>query len=118
MPALQITWQFLMILLLCFLIFLVAILAKTLYNNLKYSESIKKKEIEKQSFGEIISKHRNDCKMTIEYVAKHLGVSSNVVSKWENGKLYPSNSNLIALAKLFGITVEELLKEIEDNSQL
>ena len=35
-----------------------------------------------------------------------------VVSKWENGTSDPSTSNLFALAKLFGISVEELLRDI------
>ena len=42
-----------------------------------------------------------------------LGVSRQAVSKWENGTSDPSTSNLIALAKLFGISAEELLREVE-----
>lgn len=34
------------------------------------------------------------------------------VSKWENGSSDPSTTNLIALANLFDITPEEMLKEI------
>ena len=32
------------------------------------------------------------------------------VSKWESGNSEPSTSNLFAIAKLYGISVEELLK--------
>ena len=41
-----------------------------------------------------------------------LGVSRQAVSKWESGENDPSTSNLIALAKLYGTTVEEILKSI------
>ena len=48
-----------------------------------------------------------------EFVAEALGVSRQAVSKWESGASDPSTANLIALAKLFGTTPEELLKEIQ-----
>jgi len=51
--------------------------------------------------------------MTQEFVAEAIGVSRQAVSKWESGSSDPSTSNLIALAKLFGISAEELLKEVE-----
>lgn len=47
--------------------------------------------------------------MTQEFVAETLGVSRQAVSKWENGTADPSTSNLIALAKLYGISAEEIL---------
>ena len=46
-----------------------------------------------------------------EELAERLGVSRQAVSKWESGASDPSTANLIALAKLFGTTPEELLKE-------
>ena len=51
--------------------------------------------------------------MTQEFVAEHLGVSHQAVSKWENGTSDPSTSNLLALAKLYGVSAEELLKSIQ-----
>ena len=47
-----------------------------------------------------------------EELAEKLGVSRQAVSKWENGSSDPSTTNLIALANLFDITPEEMLKEI------
>jgi transcriptional regulator with XRE-family HTH domain len=41
-----------------------------------------------------------------------VGVSRQTVSKWENGTSDPSTANLIALAKLYGVSAEELLKEL------
>ena len=46
-----------------------------------------------------------------EELAERLNVSRQSVSKWESGASDPSTANLIALAKLFGTTPEELLKE-------
>ena len=50
--------------------------------------------------------------MTREFVADAIGVSRQAVSKWESGSSDPSTSNLIALAKLFKISPEELINEI------
>ena len=59
-----------------------------------------------------MKEHRVRCKMTQEFVAEHLGVSRQAVSKWENGASDPSTSNLLALAKLYGINAADLLKEV------
>ena len=67
----------------------------------------------RKSLGEALKAHRTQCKMTQEFVAETIGVSRQAVSKWENGTSDPSTSNLFALAKLYGISVEELLKEVE-----
>ena len=64
-----------------------------------------------RSLGEVLKMHRTRCKMTQEFVAEALGVSRQAVSKWESGRSDPSTSNLIALAKLFGVAPEELLKQ-------
>lgn len=51
--------------------------------------------------------------MTQEFVAETLGVSRQAVFKWENGVSDSSTSNLMALAKLFNMTPEDLLKEAQ-----
>lgn len=67
----------------------------------------------KESLGEALKAHRIRCKMTQEFVAEFIGVSRQAVSKWELGTSDPSTSNLFALAKLFGVSVEALLKEVQ-----
>ncbi|MBR4691608.1 MAG: helix-turn-helix transcriptional regulator [Oscillospiraceae bacterium] len=47
--------------------------------------------------------------MSQEYVAKTIGVSSQAISKWENGKSDPEIGSLIPLADLFHVPVDELL---------
>lgn len=72
-----------------------------------------KKEIAK-SLGQVLKEHRTRCKMTQEFVAEHLGISRQAVSKWESGASDPNTANLIALAKLYGVAPEEVLKETYD----
>lgn len=66
----------------------------------------------RRSLGETIKAHRARCGMTQEYVAEQLGVSRQAVSKWESGQSDPSTSNLLALAKLFGVSPAELLEGV------
>ena len=78
------------------------------------SEEVRKEKAEvRRSLGEVLKEHRVRCKMTQECVAESLGVSRQAVSKWETGTADPSTSNLLALAKLFGISAEELLRSVE-----
>lgn len=43
-------------------------------------------------------------------VAAHFGVHPAAVTKWEKGKNLPKSPRLIEVAKLYGCTVDELLK--------
>lgn len=65
----------------------------------------------KRSLGEVLKEHRTRCKMTQEFVAEALGVTRQAVSKWESGRSDPSTSNLLALARLYGVPAEELLRQ-------
>lgn len=44
-----------------------------------------------------------------EQLAEKLNVSRQAVSKWERGEAQPDISNLSALSKLYGITIDELI---------
>lgn len=94
-------------------IYLFILMAKALRKYISSSEIRKKKSSVCKSLGEALKEHRVRCQMTQEFVAEHLGVSRQAVSKWENGTSDPSTSNLLALAKLYGISAEELLKSID-----
>jgi len=95
------------------LIYIIILIIKALRKYLRSSDVRKEKTEIKKTLGEALKTHRTNCKMTQEFVAESLGVSRQAVSKWENGSSDPSTSNLIALAKLFGVSVEELLGEIQ-----
>lgn len=96
-------------------IYLVYLMIKALRKYLK-AEPIREKKAESaKSLGEVLKNHRTECKMTQEFVAESLGVSRQAVSKWESGKSAPSTTNLLALAELFGLTAEDLLKEVQNS---
>ncbi|MBQ2764001.1 MAG: helix-turn-helix domain-containing protein [Firmicutes bacterium] len=44
-----------------------------------------------------------------EYVAEKIGVSRQAVAKWENGTTTPDIMNCAALAKLYNVTLDELI---------
>lgn len=91
-------------------IYLFILLIRALRKYLRSTEVRKEKKQVCRSLGEAIKHHRTRCKMTQEFVAESLGVSRQAVSKWKSGASDPSTSNLLALAKLFDISAEELLK--------
>jgi len=93
-------------------IYLFVLLVRALRKYLKSSDVRKDKVTVRKSLGEAIKENRTRCKMTQEFVAESIGVSRQAVSKWESGASDPSTSNLFALAKLFGISAEELLKNV------
>lgn len=59
--------------------------------------------------GQIIRKNRKEKNMTQEEMANYLGVTAPAVNKWENGASYPDIMLLAPIARLLGITVDELL---------
>ena len=95
------------------IVYLFVLLCRALKKYINSSESRKEQAAVKRSLGEVLKNHRTENKMTQEFVAETIGVSRQSVSKWEQGISDPSTSNLFALAKLFGVSVEELLKEVE-----
>lgn len=93
--------------------YLIYLLIKALMKYIR-SEPVRKEKSESaRSLGEVLKKHRTECKMTQEFVAEAIGVSRQAVSKWESGAADPSTTNLMALAKLYGLTAEELLQEMQ-----
>ena len=91
--------------------YLVYLLIVALRRYIKSAPVRKEKAEDAKTLGEVLKQHRTDCKMTQEFVSETLGVSRQAVSKWESGASAPSTTNLMALAKLFGVPAEELLKE-------
>ena len=49
-----------------------------------------------------------------ESLAHELGLSRQAVSKWERAESSPDTENLIALAKLYGVSLDELLRVDDD----
>lgn len=60
---------------------------------------------------------RKDSGLSQEALAAKLGLSRQAISKWERAEATPDTDNLIALAEIYGITLDALLdpsKEISD----
>lgn len=102
-------WAVLAFLFAAFMVLVVRALLKYLRTADRRAENT----VIKRSLGEVLKSHRTKCSMTQEFVAEQLGVSRQTVSKWETGVNEPGTSNLLRLAKLFGVPADELLKEIE-----
>lgn len=90
-------------------VYLVYLVIRALRKYIGSQEVRKEAAAVRKSLSEILRENRIRCKMTQEFVAEALGVSRQAVSKWENGTADPSTSNLIALAKLYGISAEDIL---------
>lgn len=57
--------------------------------------------------------YRKAAKLSQEELAARVGVSRQAVSKWELGDATPEVDKLLALARTFGVTTDELLSEDE-----
>lgn len=57
---------------------------------------------------------RKMCKYTQEEVADKVNVSRQAVAKWENGETVPDINNCIALAKLYCVTLDDLVNGPEN----
>lgn len=92
------------------IVYLFILIVKALKKYFNSKEVREEKKAVAKSLGEALKENRIRCQMTQEFVAETLGVSRQSVSKWENGSSDPNTSNLIALAKLYKISPEELLE--------
>lgn len=95
----------------CAAVYLFVLLVKALKKYIQSEPVRKEKAANAKGLGEVLKQHRTSCKMTQEFVAEALGVSRQAVSKWESGASDPSTTNLMALAKLYGVAAEDLLRE-------
>ena len=96
------------------IVYLFILIVKALKKYIRSKEMREEKKAVAKSLGEALKENRVRCQMTQEFVAETLGVSRQSVSKWENGSSDPNTSNLIALAKLYKISPEELLRCVEN----
>lgn len=92
------------------IIILLFMVSRLCWKKLKDKTDTKSKEVEYTSLGETLKANRLRCKMTQEFVAEAIDVSRQAVSKWETNTSEPSTANLIAIAKLYGISVDTLLE--------
>lgn len=53
---------------------------------------------------------RKEKRLSQEAVADRIGVSRQAVAKWEAGETLPDLANSVALAELYGVTVDDLIR--------
>ena len=95
-----------------FIVKLLILLFRALKKYLNDKPQRQEVQVLRRSLGEVLKEHRTRCGMTQEFVAEHMGVSRQAVSKWENGTADPSTANLLKLARLFGLAPEDLIRSI------
>ena len=61
--------------------------------------------------GEKLKIYRTGLGLSQEKVAELVGVSRQAVTKWENNQAAPSTENLIALASLYHVSLDELVAD-------
>lgn len=64
-------------------------------------------------FNEKLQELRRQRGLTQEDLAEILYVSRTAISKWESGRGYPNIDSLKAIARFFGVTIDELLSNDE-----
>lgn len=71
-----------------------------------------------KTIGKKLYDLRKQSGFTQDYVAEKLGVSAQAVSKWENDIACPDIMTLPNIAELYGITIDELFKNEEVQSNV
>lgn len=71
-----------------------------------------------KTIGKKLYELRKQSGFTQDYVAEKLGVSAQAVSKWENDIACPDIMTLPNIAELYGVTIDELFKNDEVQSNV
>lgn len=61
------------------------------------------------TFGESLKELRTSRNISQIELSKEIYVSQSTVSKWENGLINPTMSNLVVLSDYFDISIDELI---------
>lgn len=73
-----------------------------------------------ETLNSVISKNlvllRKKSNLKQSDVAEKLNYSNKTISKWETGEIVPSVENLIQLSELFGVSLDEITKPLDENS--
>ena len=65
-------------------------------------------------FGEKLKQSRIRAGLTQESVAQQIGVSRQSLSNWENNRTYPDLASVLKLSDLYGLSLDDLLREDMD----
>ena len=59
--------------------------------------------------GKFIAELRKEQKLTQEQLGEKIGVTNKTISRWENGNYLPPADILLAMSRLFDVSVNEIL---------
>lgn len=66
--------------------------------------------IDMEATGKNISQMRKGIRMTVRELQQNFGFNTpQSIYKWERGETLPSVDNLVILAEIFGVTIDEIL---------
>jgi len=68
-----------------------------------------------KNFGKRIEELRKNKKLTQENLAERLGVTSQAVSKWENGLCYPDIELIPTICAVFEISLDDIFGKVKKN---
>ena len=69
-----------------------------------------------QQLGNNLYQLRKQASLSQEELAERLGVSRQAVSKWECGEAMPDTENLIAISRIFEISLDSLVGNAQDSA--
>ena len=69
------------------------------------------------SIGQKLLILRSQTKYSRQDIADKLGINQKTYANWENGKTKPSVRCIPVLAKIFGVTIDELFEEETETAE-
>lgn len=64
--------------------------------------------------GQKLKDKRTNAGLSQEALSERIGVSRQTISSWENNRSYPDIGSILKLSDLYGVSLDELLKEDEN----
>lgn len=77
-----------------------------------------KKKVIIMMLGKQIKTYREQAGLSQEQLAKQLYVTRQSVSKWESGEVIPDLDKIITMAKIFNVSLDNLILGISDNKTI
>ena len=68
-------------------------------------------------YGNYLYSLRKEVGLSQEALAKQLGITNKAISKWENGDAKPALAQLVKLADLFGVDLQQLVSKQTENKK-
>lgn len=73
--------------------------------------------INMEKTGQKIRELRIQKAITAEHLAEIMGITSQAVFRWQNGKAMPSLDNMLLLASIFDVKVEDIVVRNEPKKE-